>query len=260
MSLSLYLADRSQERTPDRSPERTPSRSSRHSVSSAPEPSDEELQCTGHFPATSPEAMSGAPAAVPAGSGEKFTVPPTTASAPGVQVPGLPSEAPRSRGDSQVNSPLLMKTNTREHSKQQQRQPITRQPAVSKAPQARDLPGSPIPPADGPPRPATVASRLQPADKSAQRIGALDDDDVSPTAGSKQESRRATTAQADLPCTSSLAPKAQPIHPANESEGEQKTGSKKQSAAKESPANSPAFTEPGQQSTSGDSTHEQRKR
>jgi hypothetical protein len=119
-----------------------------------------------------------------------------------------------------------------------------RQPATLKHPQTRDLPGLPVPPTSDSPRPATVASRLPPANKSARRIDALvdnDNDHDDSTAASREHGDgKTTSAQADLPHSGNAASKLPPTKPAKVSEKEQKAGSRTQPTTRESPVNPPA--------------------
>jgi hypothetical protein len=143
----------------------------------AAELSDEELLCTGHFPANPAGAEIGASVAVPGNQGEKFTnspaIPPPGFKAP--EEPLLTPQVPRS-SETPVNSSLLVPNS--------QTTPQPRQPTNNKhshprnnSPSAKAL----ATPVSNPLRPPTVQDRLQPAKASQQKIAALvDSDDDAP--------------------------------------------------------------------------------
>ena len=199
-----YGSDASPPRQPSeshRSPERTP-RGSSHERShqssqdrvSSPraEHSEDDLQFVSHQPPPEDSSDEAAVTSSTLGDG-KFTVPP----APSFSTPPLSPgssrlqalEAPVSHVGAPVNSSLLL-------GEQQQPQQATPPQLANKHPQQRNSPGSPVPPANDPSRPATVLSRLSPANSSARRIRALEDNDDGAPADGKRDNSSAGAAQA----------------------------------------------------------------
>jgi hypothetical protein len=217
-SLERTSPHRSLERTsPHRSSERTSRQTSRSSVRSAQEAaeqSDEDLFITGHFPANpagDAGPNNGASAAVPAGQWEKFTdSPPASPSRP------RSTEAPPVPPREQVNSALLVDAAQSPQALQQQRQATDKNPAHKRA----HAPGAqtPVLPGSNPHRPATVQSRLPPANESMRRINALVDDDKSASTTGTRDGSNAVAAQANPPRANRNTQELSPTKPGKESE------------------------------------------
>jgi hypothetical protein len=228
----------SQERTSPLPSERNSQQSSRSSRrSSAQEDVDsleEDLHFISHQPAENLNSSDDEMGATHSGPAEKFTAPqPTQQPSPRPPV----HEASLSRGQVQVNSALL---NAAEANKLASPRPPHQQAIPSKLqhpPQRNHSPGSsPVPPANDPSRPATVASRLPTASNAVRRVSALeDDDDDAPVGGSSDGGNAGTVLAAphQHDVDAALRPSSNP--PAKRDEKKRRTGSRKQTSL-EAPA------------------------